>query len=439
MARITSFNPRGELFLTVGVATMLAVLLAACGSPPPTPTSDSLTDEAEAPVATTALGLYEGVEYDPAFVAEWEALIAAARAEGRFVMGRISGRTHRMHLEFEDIFGIKTIGTAGSGSSAANRLLAEQSVGRYEVDYMSAGTGSTARVLLPANALVPVAPYLMHPEVVDESLWYLGQLWYEDEFDKYSLIPGTSGLRTGPLGTTETWINTELVTAEEAASLQSLQDLLDPKWKGRIVIEPIIDNVSDIAEIWQTEELGPEWLTAFFVGQEVFVAPDRGYVLDSIALGRYSVTTLTSIGKELQEYGMLGLPVQELELKVSDTEQLAFRLGGGQARIQIPKNPPHPNALTLYINWFTSRAGQELWQNTPSLNERVSGVWDNPDWPGHDRISLRIDVGWGRTLVERRWDRNEYIPWPAMEEKDPRHIEIIQESQDFVRQLLRER
>ena len=98
------------------------VWLSACGSADPTP---------------TPIPAVETVTPTPAmmgFDAEWQALIAAAQAEGTLVVG---GPTNEQVVrEFGERFGIEVRISPGSGFEITDRLLAEQSVRRYTMDTM---------------------------------------------------------------------------------------------------------------------------------------------------------------------------------------------------------------------------------------------------------------------------------------------------------------
>ena len=54
----------------------------------------------------------------------------------------------------------------------ANRTMAERRAGKYLVDVFTGGTTSPTLVLVPANAVDPIRPALILPEVSDESLWF---------------------------------------------------------------------------------------------------------------------------------------------------------------------------------------------------------------------------------------------------------------------------
>ena len=102
------------------------------------------------------------------FNKEWNTLLKAAQKEGKLVtficcgVGRSVGK---MIPEFEKRFGIKWINSTGSSSQQASRVLAERRAGRFSLDIWMGGARTSQTRLLPAGALTPVKPLLIHPEV----------------------------------------------------------------------------------------------------------------------------------------------------------------------------------------------------------------------------------------------------------------------------------
>ncbi len=126
-----------------------------------------------------AVGLIMGTALAPQasaqsadFEKKWAELIAAAKKEGTLVLttGSIPN-FNPIHKAFTKKFGITIQTDGGSGSSRATRILAERNAGRYTVDVGLISVAGTTRRLVPAGALVPLPPLLIHPEVTDTSNW----------------------------------------------------------------------------------------------------------------------------------------------------------------------------------------------------------------------------------------------------------------------------
>ena len=423
MLSIKQTNHRAQIFFVVGIAAVFAALLAACGSTESTPT----------PVPPTAAG-ETGGSSDP-FQAEWEALIKAAQEEGRLIMAR-SQASHIARM-FGEQFGIRVTISAGGGADTAARIVAEQAVGRFDADITSAGPGSTEQFLLPANALSPVEDWFIHPEVLAKSLWWGGRYYYTDTPNKYTFIPINRGLETAD-ALTEVWINTDLVSEEEAATIRTPEDLLHPRWKGRMITQDPAEAgiTTPLILVYSEPDLGPEWMQRFYGDQEPFMAPNMRFVVDSIALGRYALAAMTSdLVDDLEPLRLQGLPVRQL-IDFDGGRRVGGVLGRADGRLQILRNPPNPNATKLWVNWYLSREGQTLMNETPDEEEVLDGLAANPEWEGFRRYSLRLDVPWGRTAEDGRWDRNDTtIRWPDIEKQ----FELITEASELVQKIVRER
>ena len=138
------------------IASAMVLLMAACGQEDPTATplpTATATPPAQADEPTPT------PDAMAVFQEEWDALIAAAQAEGQvvIVMGGSSGRNYRPVAEFwQEKFGVEAIVSTGSGTEQSNRVLAERQVGSYQVDVMFVGPTSANTRLIPAGALDPM-------------------------------------------------------------------------------------------------------------------------------------------------------------------------------------------------------------------------------------------------------------------------------------------
>ena len=362
----------------VGLLTVTAVFmafgLAACGADPTaTPTS--------APTATPPPQAIPTPTPDAAalFQAEWAALIAAAQAEGQVVLtfGGSAGRNFRpIAAVFEEKFGVKTIIATGSGSQHVNRVLAEQTAGQYLVDAMYGGATSVNTRLIPANALDPIAELFIHPEVLDQSLWFGGRHWYADAGQEFifafaaSATPMTLGLR----------YNTDLVTEEEANSFNSVFDYLDPKWKGKIVsLSPTAGGSGGTYyTAYVHPDIGREWIDAFLSPElGVTFSDSRTFVIDGAAKGKFHLAIGGAL-RDLDALGDLGAPVKPLLKDMKEGGELSA--SSSLTLITTPINPPNPNAAKLWVNWWLSREGQTLMQTLAEIEPEPTLRLDVTDW-----------------------------------------------------------
>src|SRR5262249_20624583 len=113
------------------------------------------------------------------------------------------------------------------GADSANRIASEYNAGLRTIDGLIQGT-TTAMSLQDDGMLDPVIAYMILPEVKDPKYWWGGHIWNDNLKTNrylYSFVAnaGTEGL----------FYKEELTKAEE---LLSLDDPLNPKWKGKIVL-----------------------------------------------------------------------------------------------------------------------------------------------------------------------------------------------------------
>ena len=366
------------------LATVAALGALACGGPKPTatPASPESGATAEAPTA---------------FEVEWEALIEAAQGEGRLVMAGGGGSldVRKFYKYFGNEYGIKTVVSGGSGREQANRILAEQGAGRYDVDIVHAGF-TTIRKRLGPRALEYFPPWLFHPDVIDESLWFEGKHKYIDPETKTGFVyEGRGSTPTTEGAGMSLWYNTDLVTQEEIEAIETPWDLLQDKWKGEFVSHDPTQGSGgggELVDAWRSPDVGEEWLRAYWLGMEPFITNDVNIIESTLAKGRFHWAYATGANQQFRALMRQGAPISDkFPRRLIFFDELQ---GGGTAgSFAIAKNPPHPNATKLYVNWFLSREGQTYMQSRLTDEARPNrGA----------TVSLREDVPPGMTLPEMR-------------------------------------
>ena len=166
------------------------------------------------------------------FEQEWAKLIAAAKQEGTVAIasGGAPSRQYRPVVEvFQKKFGVTVEVSTGNATDTVNRVLAERKAGRYIMDVALISSRENNQRLVPSESLIPFAPLLIHPEVVDKSAWYRGRYWYSDKESKYTFIYHVS-----KEDQYETWYNTDKIKEAEIATIKKQTDYFDPRWKGKI-------------------------------------------------------------------------------------------------------------------------------------------------------------------------------------------------------------
>jgi ABC-type Fe3+ transport system substrate-binding protein len=100
------------------------------------------------------------------------------------------------------------------------------------------------------------------------------------------------------------------------------------------------------------------------VGQKLFVARDLRLLGDNLTKGRIAITVGMGYS-ELLPFIKAGLPVVPLP-----TPKEGVFATGGYGHLSIIKNPPHPNAAKVFVNWLLGRDGQEIFGRAMGVGSR---------------------------------------------------------------------
>jgi iron(III) transport system substrate-binding protein len=344
----------------------------------------SKTTSSSTPASTASNGQPDG---DAAFQKQWSDLIAQAKAEKELVaiLGPDTVDAEgKIYQHFGDLYGLKVTTVGGNSTDVTNRILAERSQGLYTVDIGGLGGGGTIR-MLQANAFAPLTPYFVAPEVVDRSKgWRVNYVpWSVDDKDQTHVTFYGLGVN---LNLIQIYYNTKSVTKQDLDSLQSWNDFLKPRWKGKIAIGDISNNEAEgnLTTAWLY--LGKGWLEQLLQQKPTVVAyGDARTYSDGLARGQFDIGLFSGASEQaLVKARQQGLPVDELPvtLKEGSAAEITRNIG-------VIDHPAHPNAAKLFINWYLSKAGQTSYND---LNTRPN------------LVSLRSDVPQGK-VPDALWKR----------------------------------
>lgn len=387
------------------LVALLVGLAAACGTDPtatPVPTSTPTLAPGE-PTATPT-------PPTPAWQITWDETVAAAKEEGKLVVGLGGGASRTLrpwYQEFGDKFGIEIIVSGGSGSETAARLLAERDAGKYTLDLLQAGGGTTNTVLLPNKVLDPIAPQLFLPEVLDTTKWYLGKHWWGDPESLYTFLmagnhddPGIS-------------VNTNLF---DPAEITSYRDLLDPKYHGMIVTGPLDSGSSGSTNyIYSNPDLGPEYLRQLVLETDL-ARVDFDTAVNWLVEGKRGIAIfIGNRSSDVEALQALGAPVAEIHHPM--VEGSVVDSGGSSSSMMLVNQAPHPAVARLFLNWALSIEGQTSFI-------RIA-----------ENDSFRIDIS--KDLVPPQDRRQEGVTY-YFPSNDPLFTSNVTRSQEFIKDLVRE-
>ena len=286
---------------------------------------------------------------------EWEQTLAAAKKEGQInvYIYRYEGLLQDFKREYP---GINVVSVTGRGTELTNRIMAERRAGKFIADVYSGGTNSLFNVLYKGKALDPIKPLLLLPEVTDLSKWYGNEHRYADPEGKYifAFIGSPSNAQLA--------YHTKMVDPKE---FKSYADLLNGKWKGKIVsLDPRDAGLGATMQFYYySPEIGPEFMKKFFGGMEITYSKNFRQMTDWLAQGKFAICMGC---KDSMRAKNQGLPVDDLDTN-RWKEGSSFSAGGGS--FGYMNQAPHPNAAKVFINWFLSRKGQMALQKLGDVDD----------------------------------------------------------------------
>lgn len=288
--------------------------------------------------------------------AEWEKVLQGAKREGKAVVSVPASTELRKKTEetFATRFpNIDLELVAGRGSSNIKKIVAEKKAGVHYFDLHVGGTNSIITGLLAEGFLEPISPLMILPEVKDPKQWWGGHIWADTARRHIYMFQAYI--------TEAVWRNTDLVKPGEIATYD---DLLRPKWKGRIaILDPRTPGSGDSTWGFLWSVKGEEYLTKL-VAQELIIGRNQRQLAETVAKGKAAL----SIGLSYyvyQPFIKAGLPVKPV-----DPPKEGFYASSGSGNLAVLKNMPHPNAARLFLNWLLSREGQEVFSRAMGQTTR---------------------------------------------------------------------
>ena len=295
---------------------------------------------------------------------DWEKTLVAAKKEGTVVVGIPASSELRTAIsaKFKEKFGIPVELMSARGPENVTRIITEFNAGVRYFDILVAG-GATPLSMVAAGAADDFQSYMILPEVKDPKNWWGGHIWEDN-------VGGKRQVYAFLCYTSETlWFNGSQV---EPSEIRSFDDLLNPKWKGKIgFLDPRNPGSGQNTWSFLWKVKGEEYLQKL-TQQDLLISQNLRQLADSLAKGKLAFT----IGLSHYSYDPFikaGLPVKPVP-KIKE----GAHANNGSGVVTVVKNPPHPNAAKVFVNWLLSKEGQEIYGKAMTQGTRrldVSTEW----------------------------------------------------------------
>ncbi len=294
----------------------------------------------------------QGPAQSPDWQAQWNALIAAAKQEGKVVILAPPDQEVRRALPaaFKARFGVAVDYLGGRSAESAAKLRAERQSGVYTVDVALAGIQTMSTILYREKMLVPLRPLLVLPEVLDPTKWKKGKLWFMDPDDTYVLrLFNTAGPNF--------YVNTQVA---KPSDFHSVHDLIDPRWKGKISAhDPTVPGTGSNQAARFYVQFGEDFVKRLYLDQKPGIARDRRQITDWLLRGNYPIA-IDAERDEVERLKKEGLPVDA----VYNLPDMPGTVTAGVGEVAVMDHAPHPNAAALFANWIASREGLEVYSKS---------------------------------------------------------------------------
>jgi iron(III) transport system substrate-binding protein len=287
--------------------------------------------------------------------ADWDKIVEAGKKEGKVVASIPPSPELRklMEIAFTRRYGIGVEFVPARGGAIIQRMVSEAKTGVQYFDLHIGGTESIVTGLLPENVLEPVEPYFILAEVKDPKQWWGGHIWADNaKRFLYNFVA---------YQTVSLWSNPN---EYKPAEFKSFDDLLSPKLHGRIGIsDPRTPGSGSSMWSYMHYIKGEEYLKRL-VAQKLFVTRDLRLLADNLAKGKIAVTSGIAYS-EFYPFIKANLPVVPLSVPKE-----GLYVSGGYGHLTVLKNPPHPNAAKVFVNWLLGKDGQEIFSRGMGVGTR---------------------------------------------------------------------
>lgn len=243
------------------------------------------------------------------------------------------------------------------------RVEKEQQAGQYLWDVYMFGPTLEMFALKDKGGFAPFRDFMVGPDVGDASAW-------EGGYDKFFFLDNEKKfinavwLRGGTFIT----INRDLLPS---AQIRSVEDLVKPDYKGKIVMQDPRaggSGVSFLAAV--TRFKGRDGVKRLLVDQETMIVRGNQEMADQVVRGGRAISLSTIDEDQLTQYRNAGVKLNLENVPLSDVPTAS----NGALSPAVFKNSPHPNATKVFVNWLLSAKTQAYLAADQRQNSLRKGV-----------------------------------------------------------------
>jgi iron(III) transport system substrate-binding protein len=348
-----------RFFLVLGGLVLIALLVAACGAvaPAAAPTEaaaevPAATEEAMAEVpAATEEAMAEAPAATEEAVAADMSLAEAAEAEGGQLMIYTSMNIDDLEVvlaEFKKAYPfVSTEYYRASGEDVIAKAVTEAQGGQNFADVFETNAFEVYRLMQEGLLEAFDAPErAAYPDNAKDTEGY----WTVDRINLVVIA-----------------YNTDLVDAADVPKTH--EDLLDPKWKGKIAVEPNdVELLADMVGAWGEEKTKAFW--GGIAAQEPRLVDGHTELAEFMVAGEFAISP-TVYGHRVVKLKGDGAPI---EWVITDPAFAFTQL------LALAKDAPHPATGKLFVNWLLSEEGQKVIQSLdrvparPGVDDLLAGM-----------------------------------------------------------------
>jgi ABC-type Fe3+ transport system substrate-binding protein len=303
---------------------------------------------------------------------EWRTMLEKAKQEGKVVVSMGAPIGEKLAAAFQRDTGIKLEFMSGTTQTVQARFMREVESENMTIDVQIGGSGELA---LPREQMQPIKDLLVLPKVTDGKYWANGHIYFIDSQRKY--FP-----QTADYVSFRVFANADKVNI---ADLKKFEDLLDPKYKGKIVsADPTGMAGGQGFSEGVMNSRGAEFLEKLYKGQEVRLTRNGTQLVEMAVRGTNPIV-IGALQADIDKFTSQGFNLQYVDF--ADWPNYST---GGRSVVKMPRLAPHPNAAAVFVNWFLSKPGQELYEELLQEPTRRTDV-THKDIPSYMFLKPGID------------------------------------------------